>query len=686
MKNLLWLFHLTWLFALPVHATIVLDDTFADGNRTNQNLPTDAAWFVSSSTAWKTSASALTVTNGTSAILGVTCFAANPTNPISLNVGDTLTVGVTFTFNNLAPQNGSQGLRVGVYDLADGANSPKWPTTDLSGNSVLGSGVKGYSLFQNCGPTFNSASPMDLRSRTNMASASLLGTTSDHKLLVTGPGNLGTFTGFTAGTAYTLQFTLFRTNSTDLIVAATWQNPAGGNNLTVSYYDTNAATFNFDTFGLRPSSAGTSATNLTINEVRVELTSGNVAPSISLDPLDTSVYTGQTAFFSIIADGTAPLAYQWYFNTNTAVAGGTNAALTLNNVQLTDGGRYFCVVSNSSGTATSAVAQLTVTVPVAPSLLSQPADQTIAPGGTTHFSVNAAGSTPLSYQWYFNTNTPVNGLNDATLTLANVQATNVGTYQVVVNNLAGSVTSNPARLLLDQTPTPPSLITVPASVVTTLGSTASFTVSAAGSAPILFQWFKNSTALTGATNTILTLTNVQNPDVAGYTVQASNNVGKVVSGVATLTISSGINLPPSAYNLTGFAYQTTGGGALPETDPAYRKVTNALDLATALVSAYKTAGSVKVIEITTNLDLGWNEIGSAVQTLTSTPFRAHNPPQLHPRLLVTGVSLIDIKPRSGLTIFSPNGATIRHACFNLKSTANVILRNLKFDELWEWDE
>jgi pectate lyase len=75
-----------------------------------------------------------------------------------------------------------------------------------------------------------------------------------------------------------------------------------------------------------------------------------------------------------------------------------------------------------------------------------------------------------------------------------------------------------------------------------------------------------------------------------------------------------------------------------------------------------------------------------VQNLASTPFRAHATPQLHPRLIITGVSLIDIKPKSGLTIFSANGATIRHATFNIKSTANIIVRNLKFDEMWEWDE
>ncbi len=105
-----------------------------------------------------------------------------------------------------------------------------------------------------------------------------------------------------------------------------------------------------------------------------------------------------------------------------------------------------------------------------------------------------------------------------------------------------------------------------------------------------------------------------------------------------------------------------------------------------ILSANKTAGSVKVIEIMNDLNLGWNEIGSAVQNLASTPFRAHNPPQLHPVLLVTGMSLCDIKPKSGLTIFSANGSTIRHCNFNPKGCTNLIIRNLKFDENWEWDE
>jgi len=88
-----------------------------------------------------------------------------------------------------------------------------------------------------------------------------------------------------------------------------------------------------------------------------------------------------------------------------------------------------------------------------------------------------------------------------------------------------------------------------------------------------------------------------------------------------------------------------------------------------------------------DLNLGWNEIGSTVQGLSSTPFTAHATPLLHPKLITTGVSKMDIKGSAGgLTIFSANGATIRHCTFNLKGTKNIVIRNLKFDEMWEWDE
>lgn len=133
------------------------------------------------------------------------------------------------------------------------------------------------------------------------------------------------------------------------------------------------------------------------------------------------------------------------------------------------------------------------------------------------------------------------------------------------------------------------------------------------------------------------------------------------------------------YNLTGFSYGNTGGGSIAETDANYKKVYNAVDLNEAL----KKGTKVKVIEIMNDLDLGWNEIPSAAKVM---PFGANNPVQTHPVLKKTGVSKVYLENLHGITIFSANGAKIKHAGFVIKNCSNLIFRNLEFDELWEWDE
>ncbi len=142
------------------------------------------------------------------------------------------------------------------------------------------------------------------------------------------------------------------------------------------------------------------------------------------------------------------------------------------------------------------------------------------------------------------------------------------------------------------------------------------------------------------------------------------------------------------YNLEGFAAgAVTGGGNVPESDARYRKVTTATELVAAINDAKASgANPVKVIEIMNDLNMGWNEVGTLLQAQPSNPLRQNIAPKKHPALIASGVTLLDIQNFNGLTIYSKNGATIRHAEFNIKNGTNLILRNLKFDELWEWDE
>ena len=88
----------------------------------------------------------------------------------------------------------------------------------------------------------------------------------------------------------------------------------------------------------------------------------NVPPEITAHPASQSVKTGTNATFSVIASGTAPLAYQWKFN-NADIAGETNTSLTLNIVVWSDAGDYTVTVTNAAGSAFSTPATLTVLPP-----------------------------------------------------------------------------------------------------------------------------------------------------------------------------------------------------------------------------------------------------------------------------------------------------------------------------------
>ncbi len=82
---------------------------------------------------------------------------------------------------------------------------------------------------------------------------------------------------------------------------------------------------------------------------------------------------------------------------------------------------------------------------MAPSITRQPQSQTVGVGANAVFSVVAAGSSPLRYQWRFN-GVSLSGAVGSSLTLTNAQATNSGNYSVLITNAYGSVTSSNAVL------------------------------------------------------------------------------------------------------------------------------------------------------------------------------------------------------------------------------------------------
>ena len=694
---------LTLLFAITWsgHATVLVNDTWQDGTRTDPappvysengtNLDSDAdlesAWFSSSGSALTVPvAGDLRAVQPANSLTLITYFTPEGSKVNLAGTGDALKITWVFVPTTVNSSNSNLAFPLAVVNTPIGSRR-------TSDGSPAAAAYAGYAMFMNLGQTLGNSTPFSLREWV-VASGDLLSSSGNWGANGTANASLANGAtngnhGFDSGTQYTFTITLTRNASSGLDITATMAGGTynGSGTGTVSYTDTTPNSFVYDTFAIRPSASASTAAQWDTSLFKVEFIPGATPPSIDFDPQDQSALVGQDVSFSVQASGTAPLSYQWYYNTNTVLTNQTYSVLSLTNVQFTDAGGYSVVVANGSGSVTSAVAQLTVNLPVAPAIITQPLDQTnILPGATATFSVIASGSDPLGYQWYYNTNTPLPNANDSILTITNVQPTNGGSYSVVISNPGGSVTSSNALLTVNTNPVAPVFSAQPASLVVLAGSVASFTAVAGGTAPISYQWNKNGTPIPGATSSTLSLSNVQIADDGSYTLTASNNVGSATSNPAQLTVTTTIPLVSSSYNLVGFGQAATGGGVIPDTDPAYAKVTNALQLANAVLAFNKTGG-IKVIEIMSDLDLGWNEIGSAVQSLGSTPFTAAATPQLHPRLITTGVSKMDIKYKNGgLTIFSANGATIRHCTFNIKSTHNIIVRNLKFDEMWEWDE
>jgi len=177
---------------------------------------------------------------------------------------------------------------------------------------------------------------------------------------------------------------------------------------------------------------------------------------------------------------------------------------------------------------------------IAPSVIVPPQSQVAAAGSSPTFQVSAAGSTPLAYQWQFNS-VDLDGATNASLTLNNARIADDGSYTVIVSNPAGSVTSSSATLAVSDELGSPIITAQPQALTVGVGQTATFNVTAARTALSSYQWQLNGANIPGATNSSLTLTDVQFSDAGDYSVVVANAVGSAASASALLTV---INLPP----------------------------------------------------------------------------------------------------------------------------------------------
>ena len=423
--------------------TVILDDKFGDGNSQNQDLENNSVWlFNGRSNNIRTDASGsvtLDMTPAGASSEAVWAFFTKAGAPVSLGVGDKLTVAVTFSLSGFLGN--GQDIRWGVLDSLGTRN-----TTNLAGghNDATFINDTGYGLqFYASGQ----GSPMVLGRRVALGNANMFNNFADFATIQgTGANDRQTLAD---NTLYTLTYTIERLTAITTRLTA---DVSGGklSGLNYSGVESNPApNTTFDSFAFRV--AGTNfSTKMTFTRLLVQYNPAPPAITAQPQPSALTLQVGSSVTMAIAASGSA-LTYQWQKD-GKDIAGNDSAKtaiLVLDKVQLADAGTYTAVVSNASGKTTSDPVVLKVSVnpvPPAPAITRQPANTTGTIGQFASLSVEASGS-GLVYQWFKNgallpnTNAPV-------LQFSSLKITDSATYNVLVSNSSGSIASGKAALLV----------------------------------------------------------------------------------------------------------------------------------------------------------------------------------------------------------------------------------------------
>jgi hypothetical protein len=299
-------------------------------------------------------------------------------------------------------------------------------------------------------------------------------------LITSQPANYGTIPGGGAVPFGVTVQSVYAISNQWFIVGTNNAYPAGGTNLIASETGTNIADLNQDVIGgLDTSYNGNLVfciiTNnygaVTSSPAMLTVTASAVPPVITSHTNQVTGYlNGGAAFAAVTATGTQPFtAYQWYLGGNALADGGNTdgsgfigsqtAQLTITNLQLTEAGSYYLVVSNPAGYASNKVDVLTVKYHSASIGAGEPGSVTTFVGTPTTLVADESGATaPVTYQWYkgttllsgseyVNASGSYTGAGTSALTVNATTILDTATnYYIVYSNGAGSATSSLASV------------------------------------------------------------------------------------------------------------------------------------------------------------------------------------------------------------------------------------------------
>ncbi len=172
--------------------------------------------------------------------------------------------------------------------------------------------------------------------------------------------------------------------------------------------------------------------------------------------------------------------------------------------------------------------------PVAPSIVVQPQDLSVGSNMTAVMTVQTTGFPTPQYQWRKG-GVDIPGATQADFRILAARVEDTGDYDVVVSSTLGIVESSTATLTVSP-PVAPAITGQPVGTFQIVGGTHSLSVTATGTPPLAYQWYRDGGIIPGATAESLILTNLQPADAGSYTVVVSNEVGPVTSSEAEVHV------------------------------------------------------------------------------------------------------------------------------------------------------
>ena len=362
---------------------------------------------------------------------------------------------------------------------------------------------------------------------------------------------------------------------------STWANVASGG--TTASYST-AATSATD-HGARFRVVATNGIGTAATSSAATLTV-NVAPSITTQPVSQTIISPGTATFTVAGTGLPTPTTQWQRSDDAGstwadVAGATSATYTTAATSASDNGaKFHAVLSNSIGTAATSSA-VTLTVCVAPSITSQPTNQTVTSPGAATFTVVGTGLPPPTYRWQRSddagsTWADIPGATSTSYTTgATSAADNSAKFRVILLDGFGAAltaTSSAATLTVNVAP---AITTQPVGQTVTAPATASFTVASTGLPTPTIQWQRSNDGgttwadVSGATSaTYSTAATSAADNSAKFRAVLSNGIGSAATSAAvtlTVNVAPAITTQPTPQTVTSPATATfsVAGTGLP---------------------------------------------------------------------------------------------------------------------------